>query len=232
MISFNLNLQVFTSSLIPSAGFGTRLLGDGRVDKTIQSYLEKTGVSPKKIVRMEQVHGSNIYVYKEGGYLKGIDGIISDEKNIAFITITADCVPIAYFDRKNKTIGISHQGWRGLLKGLPKEMIKKMGSNPKDILVAIGPSIGDCCYDISENRYKQFKAKFPEEIFRKENEKIFLNLTKLSFFQLEELGIPHRNIDHFPFCTSCDQDRFFSFRKEKNKEDFPRQFSFIFDRLF
>ncbi len=218
MIFYNKKLQVFTSTLFSevSAGFGTRFRGDGRTDKNIPF---------KNIVRMKQVHGADIYEYMgDGAGIEEADGLTTSVKGKCLLALTADCVPILFFSREKRIIGISHQGWRGLLAQLPKKMVERLG---RDTVAAIGPAINDCCYNIEKDRYEVFKKQFPQEVFHKVGDKISLNLARLSYLQLQEAGIPEKNIDHFPFCTACDQDRFFSYRKMKNKEDFPRQFNYV-----
>jgi copper oxidase (laccase) domain-containing protein len=104
-----------------------------------------------------------------------------------------------------------------------------LGGDKKDILVAIGPSIGTCCYDIDEERYYSFLEEFDgysNKIFKIKRGKRYLNLAMLNYLQLLESGISEDNIDFFPFCTCCDTKRFFSFRRN-DKKDYGEMLSFI-----
>ncbi|MDO9028256.1 MAG: peptidoglycan editing factor PgeF [Candidatus Roizmanbacteria bacterium] len=241
MIIYDSNLKIFFSSLINDerffGGFGTRYLGDGRRIDNIFNFFNNNGISYKKIVIPEQIHSTNVAFFYSTSVdnlekIPETDGVVTKEVNSILTVITADCSPIMFVEKQQGIIGVSHQGWRGSVKRLGQKMIKKiieMGGKKEDILVAIGPSIGECCYNIDDDRYYQFVEEFDgysEKIFHRRQGKLHLNLSLLNYLQLKEIGIPEKNIDHFPFCTRCDKKRFFSFRRDK-KEDYGEMMSFI-----
>lgn len=236
------SLKIFYSSYINNksvfSGFSTRDLGDGKFHvENIFRFFDKINYQYKKIVIMEQIHSTNIETYKSKTSeklekIEETDGVITKDKQIILTTVSADCVPLIFSDVKNGIVGISHQGWRGSVKRMGQKMVSRMlelGSELESIKVAIGPTIGECCYDIDEDRYFEFREEFDgysEKIFHMRGGKIHLNLTLLNYLLLVEKGIPEANIDHFPFCTKCDKKRFFSFRRDK-KEEYGEMFSFI-----
>lgn len=241
MIIYDSNLKIFTSTLINDerffGGFGTRYLGDGRRIDNMFNFFNNNGISYKKIVIPEQIHSTNVAVFDSTSVdnlekIPETDGVITKDVNSVLTVITADCLPIIFAEKQQGIAGISHQGWRGSVKRLGQKMIKKiveLGGKKENILVAIGPSIGECCYDIDDERFYQFVEEFDgysEKIFHRRQGKLHLNLSLLNYLQLKEIGIPEKNIDYFPFCTRCDKKRFFSFRRDK-KEDYGEMLSFI-----
>lgn len=241
MLIYDLNLKLFYSTKINNhnylSGFGTRFLGDGRNPDKIVNFLNQSKIDYQTLVVAQQTHSANIALYqsKKSLSLKKIDtvdGLITDKKRVVLVVRTADCLPAVFVDKKNDLVGISHQGWAGTLKGLIQKMIKKMikmGSRKKDIFIALGPSIGGCCYHIDKNRYSLFLKEFnrySDKIFNFYRGKPYLNLPFLNYLLLVEIGIPKENIDFFPFCTQCDKNHFFSFRRDR-KEDYGEMFSFV-----
>ncbi len=241
MLTYDPVLKIFYSSKINDryyfGGFGTRALGDARHVDNIFNFFNQAGISYKSIVIPDQIHSVNIAVVDEETLgiltkIEDVDGVITKNSEVILTVRTGDCLPIIYADKKNSLIGISHQGWRGSLKKMAQRMIEKMltlGSKKEDILIAFGPSIGDCCYDIDDDRYYSFLAEFDgysDKIFYRRGGKWFLNLSLLNYLLLLDIGIPKKNIDFFPFCTKCDKDRFFSYRRDKNK-DYKEMLSFI-----
>ena len=241
MILYDSDLKIFYSTLINSdkffGGFGTRLLGDGRKMENIFNFVQSSIPNFKTIVVPEQIHSTNVAVFKSNlidniEKISETDGVITKEVNSILTVITADCSPIMFVEKEQGIIGISHQGWRGSVKRLGQKMVKKiigLGGKKENIFVAIGPSIGECCYNIDDERYYQFVEEFDgytNKIFHRHQGKLHLNLSLLNYLQIKEIGIPEINIDHFPFCTSCDKKRFFSFRRDK-KEDYGEMISFI-----
>lgn len=183
-------------------------------------------VPKDNIISVKQVHGTNIKVIDsklvnfDNTSLLEADGLITDLPNIVLATYHADCVPIYFLDRGKKVVGIAHGGWRGTFENISGKMIdllrNKYNSNSKDILIGIGPSIGPCCYEIGKDLGEKFSERykrFPDIIIR--NRKIFLDLWKINFMQIVEMGIPKENIILSNICTSCKIDKFYSYRKER-----------------
>jgi len=241
MIMFDSNLDIFYSDRINDSrffsGFSTKQLGDSRQLVNLMKFFQNSGLSYQSLVILEQIHSANVFFLDEpvGENVKKIsetDGVITDRRGVVLIVRTADCVPMVFCDKKNNLIAVSHQGWRGTYKRLPQVVIKKMlekGASLDSIVVSLGPAINQCCYSIDEDRYYQFLEEFEsysDKIFSHYRGVHHLNLSKLNFLLLEEAGVKKNNIDCFPFCTSCDRDRFFSFRRDR-KVDFGEMFSFL-----
>ncbi len=243
MIVYDPNLKIFYSDLINDqiffSGFATKALGDGRKLANVFKFFKEINLDLKTLVYCRQIHSTNIQIVslEKDYYLNTLriednDGLLTKQSKIVLLVLTADCSPIIYVDKKTKIIGISHQGWRGSIKKMTQKMIDKMlvmGAKVKNIKVAIGPTIGQCCYSISEDRYYQFREEFDgysDKIFRYTNNQWHLNLILLNYLLLIEKGVEKKNIDFFPFCTKCDKKRFFSFRRDKS-DDYGEMFSFI-----
>ena len=242
MIKYDNNLKIFYSSLINDdlyfGGFGTKALGDGRKTNLIFDFFKKNNFSFKKVVILEQIHSTNIVFFESNSYnvlekITDTDGVITKEKKVILVVRNADCLPLVFVEKETGLIGISHQGWRGSIKRMAKKMVDKMvelGGKKEKIIVGFGPAIGQCCYHIDEERYYQFKQEFDgysDKIFSYPQGKIFLNLSLLNYLLLLNEGVSEKNIDFFPFCTKCDKNRFFSFRRD-NKKNYGEMFNFIF----
>jgi len=241
MITYDPSLKIFTSSLISDesyfSGFGTKELGDGMKIENIVKFLSDNEINYDKLVILGQIHSTNIeyatnFSSDKINKIEDTDGVITDTKKIVLAVRTADCLPIVYVDKNAGIIGISHQGWRGSLKKMTVKMVEKMvyiGAKKEAIKVAIGPGIGLCCYDVDDDRYYDFIQEldgYSEKIFHNFKGRKHLNLTLLNYLLLLSCGIKKENIDFFPFCTSCDSKRFFSFRKSR-KKDFEETFSLV-----
>ncbi len=244
MITYDPNQKIFTSTLINNdsyiSGFGTKLLGDARHVERIFQALKALNISYKTVVIPEQIHSVNVKVVDsketiEVEKIADTDGVITKQNDVVLTVVTGDCVPIVYCAKKAGVIGISHQGWRGSLKKMVQKMVKKMldlGCKTEDIFAAIGPSIGVCCYDVNDERYYTFLSEldgYSKKIFFSYLGKRHLNMPLLNYLLLTEAGIPKKNIDFFPFCTRCDSERFFSFRRDE-KKDYGEMLSFIVKR--
>lgn len=244
MITYNPSLKIFTSSKINTpevtSGFGTKLLGDSKSSQNILNFFQFNNISYKTIVVMQQIHSINTHIFtsednEKYKVIEDVDGLITTEKNVILVARTGDCVPIIYYDEKNNIIGISHQGWRGSVKKMVQKMIQTMldtGAQIQHIKIAIGPSIGACCYEISDDLYYEFLDEldgYSEKIFTHRHGKWHLNLLKLNYLLCLDMGIDKKHIDFFPFCTRCDKKRFFSFRRDK-KQDYGEMMSFIINK--
>jgi len=155
-----------------------------------------------------------------------IDGLITNVPGLCLSTFYADCVPLYFVDPVKKAIGLSHSGWRGTVGKIGYVTVQKMqeeyGSNPKDIIAAIGPSICQDCYEVSEDVIVEFQNHFDrkywkELYYKKENGKYQLNLWKANEIVLEEAGVLKEHIAVTNLCTCCNHESLFSHRASKGK---------------
>jgi len=173
-----------------------------------------------------QTHSDNIHVVKENkeiGWekledaIQNCDALITNQKNIMLTILTADCVPILLFDPTQKVVGAIHAGWKGTEQEILKKTIEKMqsefGSNPKNIIAGIAPSIGKCCYEVDWNVAQHFKNI--EKAYTKKNNKYMLDLPHINKTQLLKAGVKNENIELSNICTACEVNSYFSYRKEQ-----------------
>lgn len=198
-------------------------------DKLFNNLSNVLALPEEKIYRAKQVHGTDVLIIKDQDNIETIplekDGLITNKKGIALCTYHADCVPIYFYDKEKEVIALAHAGWKGTLNNISQIIIENMvGSfecNLQDITVAIGPSIGSCCYEIGEDVEKLFKEKYPDylDIVLNKESKLYLDLWKVNKLNLIKLGINEKNIFEGNFCTSCNIDTLYSYRKEKGTKN-------------
>ena len=192
-------------------------------------------VEEKDFVFSNQTHTTNVRVVTEKDRGKGftksldyddVDGLVTNVQGICLSTFYADCVPLFFVDPVKKAIGLSHSGWRGTVGKIGKKTVEKMqeeyGSNPKDILAAIGPSICQDCYEVSKDVIEEFKNAFAEKywadlFYEKENGKYQLNLWKANEYIFLEAGIEKEHIAVTNICTCCNSEFLFSHRASHGK---------------
>jgi len=179
----------------------------------------------ENFLTLNQVHGDDIFVIKPyGDYLPSdaslsYDAIVTPRENLAICIKTADCVPVFIVDRSKKIIAAVHAGWKGTALEISAKVVRllldKYGSYPRDILAAVGPSIGLCCFEVDEDAADSFRnQKDHGEFLFAGNKpgKWIVDLAEANRRQLIHCGIPEENIDICGLCTSCRQDLFFSHR--------------------
>ncbi|OGK37672.1 hypothetical protein A3F03_03415 [Candidatus Roizmanbacteria bacterium RIFCSPHIGHO2_12_FULL_41_11] len=207
------------------AGFTNRHELDGRKVIQVIQFLKRQPLHYRHLVIPVQTHSSNTVIVEESDFnepkilkINNCDGLITKLTGVILTVLTADCLPLIFIDRKQKIIGISHQGWQGTLQLLPAKMVKameKLGSQRDNLEVYFGPSIGSCCYDISEDRARLFQKKFSSNILRKSDTKTYLNLSEANRQSLLRSAITKGNIYQTGRCTSCKRKQFYSFRRDK-----------------
>ncbi|MBZ2173687.1 peptidoglycan editing factor PgeF [Schnuerera sp. xch1] len=188
-------------------------------------------VPKSNIVSVKQVHGTDIKIIdsKVNNFIEfsklETDGLITNLTDIVLATYHADCVPIYFFDKVDNIVGIAHGGWRGTFDNISGKMIdtfkRRYSSNNNNILVAIGPSIGPCCYEVGEDVMKQFTNRYDNfrDILVRRNGKVYLDLWKINYLQVVDKGIPKDNIILSNTCTSCKVNKFYSYRKENGTDN-------------
>lgn len=181
------------------------------------------------VMSQKQVHSVSIRRVGESDWgkgllrpsdLEGIDGMITDTPHTLLITFHADCTPLFFLDPVKKAIGLSHAGWRGTVNGIANKTIEAMkqefGTNPKELLAAIGPSIGGCCFQVEEPVRQEFLQKLPfsEKWIHNDQEegKYKIDLKQINRHLLLESGLKESSIDISDYCTKCNPDLFFSHR--------------------
>lgn len=180
---------------------------------------EKFDLSEEEIFFINQVHDKEICVIDSNtkNNVRSCDGLMSDCKRKLLVTCYADCVPLLFFDPKNRVIASVHSGWKGTIKNIAAEAVLKMikiyKSNPKDIIVGIGPSIGPCCFRVENDVCKMFKREFGEDVILRDKDKLHIDLWKSNIIQLQRVGVNEDNIECLKTCTSCNSDKLYSFRK-------------------
>ncbi len=202
----------------------------------LQNYTilgEAMGFSKENYVTSQQTHTTNVRrittadkgkgVFRERGYLD-VDGLITNAPHIPLVIFGADCVPVFLLDTKKKAIGMAHCGWMGtgnrMAERTLQAMVDAFGTNPKDIVAAIGPSIGKCCFQVDEPVVSLFQEKiaFAEEIIFDDPEttgKYRIDLWETNRRLLADMGV--ENIEVAGLCTMCDTERFYSHRKMGEK---------------
>lgn len=192
----------------------------------------KTDVS--KFVFTDQTHTTNVRrvtaedagkgIVKERDYTD-IDGLITNEPGLVLSTFYADCVPLYFVDPVHRAIGMSHSGWKGTVGKMGAVTITAMkrefGTEAKDLVCAIGPSICQDCYEVSEDVADAFKEAFPghadEILLDKKNGKYQLDLWRTNEIVLTEAGVLKENIAVTNICTCCNPDLLFSHRASHGK---------------
>ena len=176
-----------------------------------------------------QTHTVNVAVVREedrGRRFMETDGMVTDVPGICLVTFYADCVPLYLVDPVRKVIGLSHSGWRGTVNRMGQVTLEKMqevyGTDPKDVVAAIGPSICQDCYEVSEDVIDRFKDSFSRKdwkdlFYRKENGKYQLNLWRANELVFWEAGILPEHIAVTNLCTHCNPDILFSHRTTGDK---------------
>lgn len=154
--------------------------------------------------------------YRLDDAIEDCDALITDVPNVLLNILTADCVPILLYDVKKHVVSAIHAGWKGTQKNIVYKTVQKMKEvyqcHPSDIQAGIGPSIGQCCYEVGYDVAKHFSS-IPQAYTLK-GDKYMLNLSHINYYQLISAQVLPENIELSHICTACDVKNFFSYRKE------------------
>jgi len=179
----------------------------------------------------KQVHGNKVALVTDKMRGKGsidhssalddTDAMITNTPGIMLMIQVADCVPLLFFDAKRKVIAVAHAGWRGTVLSIAKHtvesMVKRFRSDPRDIYVGIGPSIGPCCYEVGHEVIKEVEKnlKNAKDLIKVKYGSAYFDLWEANKRQLIDSGIPLSNIEVSGICTNCNSNTFFSSRAGK-----------------
>lgn len=232
---------VLTSAVIPADfrhGFTTRAggvsegpfaslnlgmkWGDARdnVLENRQRVLAASGCGAMHLAR--QVHGAAIVEVRAGDHPdqtghQEADGVCTSVPGLALGVYVADCVPVLLADPRTGACAAVHAGWRGTVAGVLPAAVRalgRLGSRPADLRVALGPSIGPCCFEVGPEVATQFAA-WPEVIAERPGQKPHIDLRRALRLQLHAAGLEDAGIDDLGLCTMCDPaGRFYSYRRD------------------
>jgi YfiH family protein len=190
-------------------------------------FLHSLGVEKGVLFRVKQVHGNHVYVLKDANICDSkdthceADAIITHVLDCPIMVLTADCVPIIIYDPIRHVAGIVHAGRIGTQKQILTKTIEALSreydSNPKDLIVGMGPAIRGCCYEVDEPCAQPFvkkSASYLEFVKKTLKNKFYLDLPQINRIEGYEAGVLMNNIHIEGPCTSCENYRWYSYRKE------------------
>ena len=219
-------------------------------------FFTAVGAGKMRVVALRQIHSD--IVHRVDAALPGDassdsapqgDALFTRERDMLLVVQTADCIPILLADAKHRAVAAIHAGWRGTLCRIAEKTLGRMkmefGTRPEDVLAALGPGIGQCCYEVGPEVAKEFQAQFPnardwfegpfDSLASGENDpnwlpwltmmppghqppppRVRLDLIAANRAILSGAGIASGNIFSSGLCTACRPDLLFSYRRERN----------------
>lgn len=168
-----------------------------------------------------QVHGAEVYVVKElprqGDPPPEADALITNRLDVFIGVTVADCVPVLFYDPIRRAVGAAHAGWRGLEAGVLRNTVEVMareyGTSASTLQAAIGPHIGVCCFEVSEDVSARFEGVL-KAVRRDKEGRLFVDLGRVARARLSEAGLNPDYISTSAPCTSCFVDAYYSHRAE------------------
>lgn len=205
------------------------------VEETKRNYVLAAGALGMRMEDCVIVNGDHGTVSKHvarahagDGFLRAyapdemtFDGHVTDTPGLGLVAIHADCTPVYALDTVHRAIGLCHAGWRGTVNGMVTSLIESMqtrfGSDPAQLLCAIGPNIGQCCFEVHDDVARQFEEKLPGfgGVAQAEQAgKSRVHLAHAAAFQLYRAGVQpaHTTLAHL--CTCCNARLFHSYRRD------------------
>ena len=212
-------------------------VGDDEKDvlKNYRLATDDLGLCFDSVVASKQTHTDNIRIVTKEDKGKGVtkisdisdtDGLVTSEKDLPLVVFSADCYGVLLADKEKKAVAAVHSGWRGTLMGISQKAVLVMKENfsvnPENIIAAIGPGIGACCFETEIDVASKFDKCYVEE---KGNGKYLIDLTAVIENSLLRAGVKKENIHFSKRCTVCESDKFYSYRA--HKENTGRMGAFI-----
>jgi len=208
------------------AGCSTRHFGWEESPSHFYRAFRMLNITPEVVIRGTQIHSNKVHIIEKHSRfnpeqkehmveLPDIDGLITMDPDVGIVVVTADCAPIFLVETEKKIIGLVHAGWKGTLEGIAIQAIEKMlevGATKDKIRAWIGPTIGVCCYEVSEELTVRFTDTFSygRECINGRN----LDLPRLNALQLRHCGLKEQHLVIEDYCTKCHVKNCYSYRAE------------------
>ncbi len=194
------------------------------VEKNLQILASAIGFDPKKLICTRQIHSDIVRAVTAEDYLgidhhdyPACDALVTATPGVALKVFTADCTPVLFYDPVTGAVGAAHAGWRGTAADIAGKTVRAMaenfGSKPENIHAAIGPNIGQCCFETNADVPEAMLAALgeaAEKYIRRGNEKYYVNLKDINAEFIRRAGV--ENIEISDACTKCQSGRFWSHR--------------------
>ncbi len=208
----------------------TAFFTDREVSTEVDELLRLSGF--RKIYLPIQKHTDRVKIIQKGDEISEpviADGVITTLEGLLIGVKTADCVPVLISSTCSSVVAAVHAGWRGtarlILKKTLQTMIDRFSLSADDILIAIGPSIRGCCYEVGREVAESIGSSCSTDaLVRARKGRLYVDLVEANLLQATATGIPEENIWVSKSCTCCERDRFFSYRATKTEK---RQGGFI-----
>lgn len=201
---------------------GTKIMKSDMLTEVTAYFTTRGEVSfpeSKRIIHPTQTHSDHVEIVDDRIDYPDTDGLILTNTEDTVYLKFADCTPLIFYDKENKIGAVSHAGWRGTAAKIGVKTINKMSANfgtkPENIVALIGAAISICCYEVSEEVRDTLLATVENPIGLYEGRNV--DLKGINAQQLREIGV--KNIDICPYCTSCNNDLFYSYRKENGTKE-------------
>ncbi len=199
------------------------------VAENVRRCCAAVGTDPATLVKNQQVHGVRIRPVGRGDVMASpedpgvaeADGLVTGEPGVCLTIFSGDCIPILLYDPKRRCIAATHAGWRGTAAGIAFQAVRAMaelyGCDPKEVLAAVGPGIGTCCFETHADVPDGLRAGLgaDAEAFIHpvpESDKFFVDLKGANARWLVRAGLEPGNIAVCPACTACGREDFWSHR--------------------
>lgn len=197
----------------------------------------RLGISLDRMVGCRQVHGAHVAVVgaedagrgmrPENPSIEGADAMITNTPCIYLLALAADCPPVFFYDPAHRAVGLAHSGWKGTVGHVAGNVVTAMtaqfGSRPEEIIAAIGPGIGPCCYRVGSNVVQAAEESFPRawtqhpQLLEVYEGGMYFNLWEAIRRTLVEAGVPRKNISVEGICTMHHTSIFYSHRGEAGR---------------
>ena len=183
------------------------------------------GYTPSDAVISRQVHGNRVAAVgraERGMRVPNCDALMTNEPAVVLLQRHADCPPIFLFDPQRRAVGVAHAGWRGTLANIAGAMVRAFGeaygSRPSDLVAAIGPGIGACCYHVGADVQREFASAYDHAhlwLHGNGDGKVYLDLVAANRALLHEAGV--QEVESADLCTACNVAEFYSARAENRR---------------
>ena len=192
------------------------------VAENLRRFAGMLSVDPERLFQTSQVHGTDVRVIEPSDDRLRVlhehaDALVASDPSVAIGIRTADCVPILLHEATTNTVAAVHAGWRGVVAGVVSASLAHLAIRARGasgIVAAIGPSIGPCCFEVSDDVAQALESAAPGDVVLRDKSKPHVDLRRAVRLQLCALGVGDGNIEDVPGCTRCDGERFFSHRRD------------------